>query len=632
MMAELTLLVDLVLAIGAGLLGGLVAVRLGQPVILGYLVGGVFIGPFTPGPIGNYANIHVLAEGGVALLMFAIGAELSIADLRRVGRVATVGGVIQILGSIALGAAVGPLLGLGPGPSLFFGSLTALSSTVVAIRLLVGRGELASLHGRVAVGYALVQDLSLVPMMVILPALARPTERLAADLAWATAMAAGLLIATFFVGARVVPWLLRWVAWTGSRELFLLAVVVLALGTALGTQLFGLSLAFGAFLAGIVVSESELSHQAVGEIQPVRDLFATLFFVSVGMLLDPYFVLRNLGPVALVVGVVVVGKIVLIVAAVRMFGYAGRLALLVGLTLAQIGEFSFVLAELGRSQGLIDEYLYNLTLAGALVTILATPLLLQLEPALFGILTRAPLLGRHFHDPQSAAEAAPGPGLAHHTVICGFGRVGQEVAAALDRRGFDYVVIEYAPPVVEALRVRGVKVLFGDAANPHVLERAGIARARVLAVTVPDLPTADRVVREARRLNRSLDIVARSPSGAGPRRLRQAGADEVVRPELEAGLEFVRHTLRRYGVSVTEAQAIVGRRRLEYYDEARPEWESRPPVAALPPVEPQPRAGPRPRRLHEPRTQPDARLQPNGGQRPAGQRQPDERPRPGTST
>jgi CPA2 family monovalent cation:H+ antiporter-2 len=364
-------------------------------------------------------------------------------------------------------------------------------------------------------------------MMVILPALARPSDSLVADLARAALLAAGLLAATFFVGVRVVPWVLRQVLKTGSRELFLLAIVALALGTALGTQLFGLSLAFGAFLAGIVVSESELSHQAVAEIQPVRDLLATLFFVSVGMLLDPFFVVRNLGPVALVVAVVVLGKIALIVTAVRMFGYAGRTALLVGLSLAQIGEFSFVLAQLGLADGVIDEYLYNLTLAGALVTILATPLLLRLEPALLAALTRAPVLGRAFVDPPRSLDAEE-LGLAQHTVICGFGRVGAELATALDRRGFGYVVIESTPTVAASLRAQGVHVLFGDAANPLILQHAGIERARVLAVTVPDLPTADRVVREARALNSGLDIVARSPSGEGPRRLRQAGADEVV--------------------------------------------------------------------------------------------------------
>jgi monovalent cation:H+ antiporter-2, CPA2 family len=564
-MDELRLLVDLVLAVAAGLLGGLVAQRLGQPVILGYLAAGVAIGPFTPGPVGDIHNLSVLAEAGVALLMFALGAELSLAELRRVGRVAILGGAGQIVGSIILGLAVGPLLGLAPVQALFFGALTALSSTVVSIKLLLGRGELGSLHGRVTLGILIVQDLSLVPMMVILPALARPADRLAVELGWAAVTAVGLLAATVFVGTRLVPWILDRVAGTGSRELFLLCVVALALGTALGTQFFGLSLAFGAFLAGLVVSESDLSHQAVAEVLPLRDLFATLFFVSVGMLLDPVFVVRNVPAVLLVAGVVVLGKLMLVTVLTRAFGYAGRTALLVGLALAQMGEFSFVLARLGVGQGLIDDYLYNLTLAGALVTIIASPALLQMADPLLGALRRLPLIGRGFDEPPLAEAASDAHGLSQHTVICGFGRAGRELADALDRRGFRYLVIEYDPRVAAEVRKRGVPVIFGDAGNATVLDHANLAKAKVLAVTVPDLPTADRAVREARRANEGIDIIARAPGGLGPDRLRAAGAAEVVRPEFEAGLEFVRHTLRRYGVPSTEVRAITERRRGEYY-------------------------------------------------------------------
>jgi CPA2 family monovalent cation:H+ antiporter-2 len=564
-MDELRLLVDLVLAVAAGLLGGLVAQRLGQPVILGYLAAGVAIGPFTPGPVGDIHNLSVLAEAGVALLMFALGAELSLAELRRVGRVAILGGAGQIVGSIILGLAAGPLLGLAPVQALFFGALTALSSTVVSIKLLLGRGELGSLHGRVTLGILIVQDLSLVPMMVILPALARPADRLAVELGWAAVTAVGLLAATVFVGTRLVPWILDRVAGTGSRELFLLCVVALALGTALGTQFFGLSLAFGAFLAGLVVSESDLSHQAVAEVLPLRDLFATLFFVSVGMLLDPGFVVRNVPAVLLVAGVVELGKLMLVTVLTRAFGYAGRTALLAGLALAQMGEFSFVLARLGVGQGLIDDYLYNLTLAGALVTIVASPVLLQMADPLLGALRRLPLIGRGFDEPPLAEAASDAHGLGQHTIICGFGRVGRELADALERRGFRYLVIEYDPRVAAEVRKRGVPVIYGDAGNPAVLDHANLAKAKVLAVTVPDLPTAVRAVGEARRVKEDIDIIARAPGGLGPDRLRAAGAAEVVRPEFEAGLEFVRHTLRRYGVPSTEVRAITERRRNEYY-------------------------------------------------------------------
>lgn len=567
-MDDLSLLVDLVLAVLTGLLGGLVAHRLGQPVILGYLAAGVVIGPFTPGPVSDVHNLSVLAEAGVALLMFGLGAELSLVELRRVGRVAIVGGSLQIVGSIVLGVAVGLSLGLGSFQALFFGALISLSSTVVAIKLLLARGELGSLHGRVAVGILIVQDLCLVPMMVILPALARPPDQLALELLQATLTSAGLLAATVFAGTRLVPWILDRVAATGSRELFLLCVVVLALGTALGTQLFGLSLAFGAFLAGLVVSESDLSHQAVAEVLPLRDLFATLFFVSVGMLLDPFFVVRNIPAVLLVAVVVVLGKLLLVTLLVRAFGYAARVALLTGLAIPQMGEFSFVLARLGIGQGLIDDYLYNLILAGALVTIVASPALLQVADPLMGVLRRVPLLRRQFDEPAST-ELTGGPPLSRHTVICGFGRVGRELADALERRGFRYLVIEYDPRVAAQVRDRGIPVIVGDAGNPEVLRHAHLEKARVLAVSVPDLPTADRAVREARKLNERLDIIARAPGGLGPERLRAAGAAEVVRPEFEAGLEFVRHTLRRYGVSSIEVQTIMGRRRVEYYNSAQ---------------------------------------------------------------
>jgi CPA2 family monovalent cation:H+ antiporter-2 len=564
-MDELTLLVDLVLAVSAGLIGGLVARRLGQPVILGYLAAGVMIGPFTPGPVGDVHNISILAEAGVALLMFGLGAELSLVELRRVGLVAIVGGVLQVLGTIGLGVVGGMLLGVPILQAVFFGAMISLSSTVVAIKLLLDRGELDSLHGRVALGFLIVQDLCLVPMMVILPALARPADEIGLELLRATVTAIGLLVATVLAGTRVIPWILLRVVESGSRELFLLCVFALALGTALSTQFFGLSLAFGAFLAGLVVSESDLSHQAVAEILPLRDLFATLFFVSVGMLIDPNFVLSNAPAVLLVAAVVVVGKLLLVTVLVRSFAYAARVALLTGLAVSQMGEFTFVLARLGVGQGLIDSYLYNLALAGALATIVVSPGLLQLGDPILKGLRRIPLAGHHFAEPVPIDERSAAGELTRHTVICGFGRVGRELADALDQRGFPYLVIEYDPRVARALRDRGTPVLFGDAGNPEVLRHAGLERARILAVSIPDLPSADRAVREARRLNERLDVIARAPGGLGPERLRAAGADEVVRPEFETGLEFIRHTLHRYGVSRMEVQAIVSRRRAQYY-------------------------------------------------------------------
>lgn len=568
-MPQVNLIVDLALAIGLALLGGVIAVRLRQPAIVGYLLAGVVLSPYTPGPIpGDVERVQTLAELGVAFLMFGLGAEFSLEDLRRVGPVGALGGSLQIAGTIALGLLVAPLLGLDTVRGLFFGALIALSSTAVATRLLDARGELHALHGRVALAILILQDLSVVPMMVLLPALAEPADSLLLTLGGAVARAALLLVATYVLGTRLVPWLLARVAATRSRELFLLAVVTLALGTALGARALGLSLAFGAFLGGLVVSESDLSHQVVAEILPLRDVFATLFFVSVGMLLDPAFLVANLGAVLVVGVVIVVGKALISTGATLLFGFAGPPALLAGLALAQIGEFSFVLAQLGLQRGIVDDRLYGLTLAGALVTMLASPALLQAGPKLAAGLARTPGLRRLFAEP---VVGAAGPELHGHVVIAGFGRVGRELAEALERREFAFVVVEYDPHVVDELRKRGIAVIYGDASNAQVLARAGIERARVLAVTLPDPVSSELAVRRARALNPRLDVVARAHGREGLARLRSAGATEVVQPEFEAGLEFIRHTLHRFGVSSVEIQALVARRRERYYEAPGPE-------------------------------------------------------------
>lgn len=562
-MHGLELILDLALAIGLALVGGLVAQRLGLPVILGYLLAGVALSPLTPGPHIELERVRTLAELGVAFLMFALGAEFQLDDLRRVGPVGAVGGAIQVLLTIALGLLAAPLLGLETTGGLFLGALIALSSTAVAGKLLDARGELGALHGRIALAVLILQDLSVVPLMVLLPALAEPTETLVPTLALAVGRAALLLGATVILGTRLVPWLLEGIAATRSRELFLLAIVTLALGTALAAQALGLSLAFGAFLGGLIVSESDLSHHAVAEMLPLREVFATLFFVSVGLLVDLGFVLANAAAVLGVLGLVVLGKGLITTAVVVAFGYPGQVALRVGLALAQIGEFSFVLAQLGLARGLIDDRLSSLTLAGAVLSILVSPALFPAGPRLAALGQRLPVVGRWFAAPvQGEAE----PTLRGHVVIAGFGRVGQELADALEQRGFQYLVVEYDPRRVAELRKRGAPVVYGDAANPAVLARAGLERARVLAVTLPDPVAAERAVRQGRALNRRLDIVARAHGRSTLRLLHAAGATEVVHPEFEASLEFIRHTLRRFGVSGPELQALVAFRREQYYE------------------------------------------------------------------
>ncbi|HEX2185040.1 MAG TPA: cation:proton antiporter [Chloroflexota bacterium] len=587
-MDDLTLVLDLVLAVLAALVGGVVARRLGQPVLLGYLLAGVALGPFTPGPVADPHTVRVLAEIGVAFLMFAVGAEFSLSELRRVGRVATLGGALQLGCTMGLGPLLAPALGLSFAQGVFLGALLALSSTVVAVKVLMARGELQALHGRVALGILIAQDLAVVPMAIVLPALAAGSEGLLTELGLAALKAAAILLGAYAVGGRLVPWLLDRLAIARTRELFLLAVVGVALGTALVTHFAGLSLAFGALLAGLVVAESEYRAQVVAEVLPLRDLFASLFFVSVGILINPTALLSNAGLVALLSGAVVLGKAGLVALVVLALGLPGRVAVLAGLSLAQVGEFSFVLARLGVDGGAIPPALFDLTLATALVTIVLTPLLLRSAPLLLQGLERLPAAGRWFAPPVDASAAAavlgpggalppapddaPGPpgtpearGRRRHAVVCGFGRVGRELVAALEARGVPYLVIEYNPLVVRQLRARGVPVIYGDAANPAVLEHARLDRARLLAVLIPDALAAEAATGEARRRNPRLTIVARARDLDGVDRLRRAGATAVVQPEFEAGVEVIRHALRGYGLSTQELALLTAGRRQAFY-------------------------------------------------------------------
>src|ERR687886_790981 len=331
-MPDLQLLVDLVLAVLAAFVGGTLAHRLGQPVILGYVLAGAAMGRFTPGPTASTHSVQVLAEIGVALLMFALGAEVSLAELRRIGRVGTLGGALQLVCTMGLGPLLAPMLGLTFTQGVFLGALLALSSTVVALKVLLDRGELGALHGRVALGILIAQDLAVVPMVVALPSIAAGSEGLLMDLAVAALKAGGVLLGAYFIGIRLVPIALSRAAITRTRELFLLGVVALALGTALVTQFAGLSLAFGAFLAGLVVAESEYRTQVVAESLPLRDLFASLFFVSVGMLIDPSTLLTQAGLVTLLSASVIIGKVGIVALVVFWLGMPARVALLTGLT------------------------------------------------------------------------------------------------------------------------------------------------------------------------------------------------------------------------------------------------------------------------------------------------------------
>ncbi len=556
---------EIFLVVAVALAGGALAHYLRLPVIVGYLAAGLLIGPYTPGLVGDPDRLEITADVGVAALMFALGVQFSFRELAGMGRLFVIGGSAQILVTMALGLALGPALGLDHGAALYLGALMALSSTMVALKILDSRGELRILHGRAAVGILIVQDLAVLPLMIALPVATGAGDGGLASLGVALGKAALLLIATYVLGTRLVPWLLFRVAATNSRELFVLAVISLAVGLAAASYFVGLSPAFGAFLAGLVVSESEFSYRTLAEVLPFRDVFATVFFVAMGMLIDPAFIADNAGSVALVAAGLIVGKFLIVLVVVRAAGLRGQTPFMTALILAQAGEFSFILAEVGVDEGVIDSDLNSTFLAAALVSIVVNGLLLRLAPAIVLALRHLPGGDALLTVPVRAYVGEEAERLRRHVVICGYGASGRELAEAVERRGFKYLVVETNPFVIRELRRDGTPCIYGDASQADVLEQCRLESAQVLAVTITQLVTARLAVANARRINPDLDVVAR---GTGPEShaiLREAGATAVVHPEFEAGLEFVRHTLHRYGIDSTQISGLLGRRRVDYY-------------------------------------------------------------------
>jgi len=554
-------LVVLVTVLIAAFIGGIIARRLKLPVILGYLVGGIIIGPYGVGLIREIGQIETLAEIGVVLLLFTLGMEFSLKTLRQMGKVAIVGGLAQILITAALGLAMGVLLHWSLTEAVFFGFLIALSSTIIVLKLLMDRGELDTAHGRIMIGILLVQDLAVVPMMVLLPVMGEPD--------WAASLGIAVLKAVLFLGAMVVlglwvlPWAMRRVAGVRSRELFLLAVFSTALAVAFVSDYFGISLALGAFVAGLLISESDYAYQALAEVIPLREIFATLFFVSLGMLIDTSFLVDNWVAVSVVVVAIIGCKFIISSLIPWLFGYGVKTTLFVGAGMFQIGEFSFVLAAAALSAGVISKDIYDLTLTSAFVTILLTPFALGAASVFYRRLSQrekfARILSRRT-DPQFSR----GLQLSNHVVICGYGRVGRNLGVVIKRRGFSYLAIDIDPRVIDTLHAQEVPCIYGDASNPEILSRSSLGRAKVLVITFHDPIASELTVRNAFKINPKLDVVARVHSDDEAETLRALGVAEMVRPEFETGLEIVRHTLHRFGLTGTEIQLIITTLREEW--------------------------------------------------------------------
>ena len=563
-MEERELVVDLIIIIMAAAGGGLAASALRLPTVLGYLVAGVIVGNYIPGLEIDVARLQDIAELGVALLLFTLGVKFSVRKLADVSRIAVFGGGLQILMTTGLGLLVGLALGLDVKAALVLGYAVAISSTMVVLKLLEERGEMDAVHARVALGILLVQDLAVVLMVILIGATADEAGiELAREIGFALGKAVLLLAVTYLLSIWVVPWFLVRIARTGSRELFLLGVLSIALGLAGGSFVLGLSIAFGAFLAGLAVSESDYSHQTLAEVVPLRDVFATVFFVAMGMLIDPKVLMEQPGWIAAIIAIVVVGKLLLVWLLVAAFGYRTRTALYVGLALAQMGEFSFVLSQTALNEGVVSADVHSAILMSALLSILLTPFL-GLVPRIVPRLSRIAFLGTLFGEPVPTVEGPRGE-LRRHVVVCGYGPVGRELVQALKQRDFSFIVVELDPYRIDALKKANVPWIYGDATNGAVLEACRVSDARILAVTLSELASAEAIVRRAKEMNPRIDVIVRGAGGRERIALMKAGAEEVVHPELEAGLEFVRHTLHRFGVDSTQIRLVLNRRRRDFY-------------------------------------------------------------------
>lgn len=572
---ETALIGTIAAAFGLAFLLGLVAARLRLPPLVGYLLAGVIIGPFTPGYVADTGLASQLAEIGVILLMFGVGMHFSVGDLLAVRRIAIPGAVAQITLATALGAVVSHAWGWSWSAGIVFGLALSVASTVVLLRGLEERALLDSTDGRIAVGWLIVEDLVTVLALVLLPALAPPGNAASAGgHAAAGSASIGVTVAVtlakvtaffglmYFAGRRFVPWLLERVARLGSRELFTLGVLALAIGIAVGAAvIFGVSFALGAFIAGVVINESDLNHQAAAEALPLQDAFAVLFFVSVGMLFDPSILMRQPLQVLAVLAIILIGKSLAAFAIVRFFRHPLQTALTISVSLAQIGEFSFILAGLGISLGLFPEEGRSLILAGALLSITLNPLLFNLIPPAARWINARPRLLSVLERGSAQAEvidvAVAESALQDHAILVGYGRVGRTIGHALSRESIPFVVVEYDRLLVEALRRDGISAVYGDAARPGVLTPAHPERARLILITTPDAYHAERIVKLARQANPAIEIAVRTHSEGAHARMQRLGVGRAVMGEQELALGLAHFALRSMGRSDDCADEVV---------------------------------------------------------------------------
>jgi len=544
-MEDAHILKDLVIVYGLGVLVVYVFQKLRQSNIVGFLATGVLFGPFGLSMIGDTQSVGVLAEIGVMLLLFSLGLELSFKKLMKIRAVVFGTGSVQVLLTTTAVAGAAVLFGLDVRLGIFLGFLAALSSTAIALRLLMERDEIDSIHGRVSLGVLIFQDLCVVPMVVLIPLLAKPGS-IWLPLAVAVGKASLVLLAVAVLARFVIPAFLRRMIGTRSKELFVIATLWILLGMAWALSLFGFSLALGAFLAGLTVSESEFSHQIFADIRPFRDGLNSLFFISMGMLVDLGFIWSHAGLVLALIGLVMAGKAILMFLSVCLTRLPFQVGIIVGLSLAQIGEFSFVLLQAGWDQGLVSQEWYQFIMASAVATMIMTPLLFQSAQALLAHSRLASLMrslgsGASLRELDRASDI-----MSDHVLICGFGVTGRNIARVLSDNHIAHAILELNSHTVEEERRNGQPIFFGDCTDPGILAHAGIAEARVMVLAISDPFATRRAVKVARELKPDMVILTRNKYLAEIDELYDLGATEVVSEEFESSLELLARILRAY--------------------------------------------------------------------------------------
>lgn len=537
------LMVQLTLVLGAGWIAGLLARAARLPVLVGFILAGLVIGPHTPGWAANRDIVENVANLGVVFLMFSVGMQLSLDEMAEVRKEAVWGGLAQIILTVALGVGLSVAMGWTVSAGLVVGCAIALSSTAVMVRVLEERGELGSAHGRIILGILVVQDLAVIAMAVLLPLLGPDRDGSGGLKALVLGIGrAGLFIgAVILLASRVVPAFLRMLVRMRSRELLLLGCVFISIGSALAAEAFGVELALGAFMAGLVISESEYADEVLSQIRPLRDVFASVFFVSVGMLLDPAFVLRHWWQALALILAVMVGKSLIATLAVRATGRHLKTSLQVGFGLGQIGEFSFVLGGIGVSAGVLAQESAGLLLAAAVVTIVATPLLSSAGGRIYQWMARNPLLAsRVAVAPEPKGEDMEyGCGDAR-VLLLGYGRVGRSLSETLRRQGIPHTVVEYDPIAARAAHQAGLPVVHGDASSEAVVAKALTPCLELVLVALPEAPTAEVVVRSIRLREPTIPILVRVHREEDVAPLLAAGANSAIYAESLAAVEMAR--------------------------------------------------------------------------------------------